>query len=208
MEVGLPARFSVAAWNELPERSARQFDLVLCLGNAICHCRNERDMLASLRAMHAVLKPGGKLHLDSRAWEDYRKRRVRFDAFAPKEVDGERLLWLNVRHYPARFSDEHLTEVVIVSEREGKSSCRVFPVRFYPFRATDLKRRLRAAGFRRRVHHAARRLVYVHGGEGVNVKRRSWDGAMIAPATAAGRIATASRRGPAVPGESGERGAK
>jgi SAM-dependent methyltransferase len=145
--LGLKPRFAVAQFAELPRKLHRRFDLVICAGNAIGHCRGERGMLAGLRGIHAVLRPGGALLLDTRCWETYRKQRVRFDTFAPKTVEGERLTWLNVRHYPRQFTAAHLIEVAIVSEREGQTSVRSFPVTYYPFRVVDLKRRLRAAGF-------------------------------------------------------------
>jgi 2-polyprenyl-3-methyl-5-hydroxy-6-metoxy-1,4-benzoquinol methylase len=148
-EFHLPARFAVCAWADLPQKVRRQFGLVLCAGNAIGHCRNGREMIRALRAMHDVLKPGGVLHLDTRWWERYRESKDRFSTFRAKTVDGERLIWLNVRHYPRRFQDPHLIEVVVVTVgADGATSTESFPVTYYPFRVGELKRRLRAAGFR------------------------------------------------------------
>ena len=145
--LGLKPSFAIAEYAELPGKLHQRFEVVVCVGNAIGHCRGERGMLAALRGMHAVLKPGGTLLLDTRCWETYRRQRTRFDAFAPKTVEGERLVWLNVRHYARRFADPHLIEVVIITEREGLASVCSFPITYYPFRVVDLKRRLRAVGF-------------------------------------------------------------
>jgi len=146
-ELASNAQFTVAAWHDLPRKVPRRFDVVLCTGNAIAHCHGEREMLHALRGMYAVLKPGGALYLDTRCWEDYRRRRVRFDTFNAKVINGERLIWLNVRHYPPRFTDPHLIEVVVITEQGGGTAVKSFPVTYYPFRAEDLTRRLRAAGF-------------------------------------------------------------
>jgi len=145
--LGMKPKFAVAEFAELPRKLHQRFDLVVCVGNAIGHCHGERGMLAGLRGIHAVLRPGGALLLNTRCWETYRKQRIRFDTFAPKTVDGERLIWLNVRDYPRRFTDPHLIEVVVIAEREGQASVRSFPITYHPFRVVDLKRSLRAAGF-------------------------------------------------------------
>jgi ubiquinone/menaquinone biosynthesis C-methylase UbiE len=141
------ASFHVAEFADLPARFDNSFDLVLCVGNAIGHCRNEREMLTALRGIFRVLKPGGMLQLDTRCWETYHKQKIRFDTFASKTVGDERLTWLNVRHYPKRFSDLHLIEVVIMAERAGDITLRHFPITYYPFREGDLRHKLRAAGF-------------------------------------------------------------
>ena len=147
-EFGSRARFQVCAWVDLPEKMRRRFDLVLCVGNAIGHCRNEREMVRALRAMHTVLRPGATLYLSTRWWERYRKARRRVDAFRSRVVDGERLVLLNVRHHAKALSDPHLIEVVALTIHEDNSaSTDCFPVTYYPFRVADLRRRLTAAGF-------------------------------------------------------------
>jgi SAM-dependent methyltransferase len=141
------ASFHVAGFADLPARFDNSFDLVLCVGNAIGHCRNEREMLTALRGIFRVLRPEGMLQLDTRCWETYHKQKIRYDTFASKTVGDERLTWLNVRHYPRRFNDPHLIEVVIIAERDGEISLSEFPITYYPFRVGDLKRRLQAVGF-------------------------------------------------------------
>jgi SAM-dependent methyltransferase len=145
--LGLKPKFAAAQFAELPRKLHRRFDVVICGGNAIGHCHGERGMLAGLRGIHAALRPGGAVFLDTRCWETYRRQRVRFDTFAPKTVEDERLIWLNVRHYPRQLTAPHLIEVVIISDRGGQTSVQSFPVTYYPFRVADLKRRLRVAGF-------------------------------------------------------------
>jgi len=145
--LGMKPKFAVAEFAELPQKLHRRFNLVICEGNAIGHCHGERGMLAGVRGIHAALRPGGTLLLNTRCWETYRKQRIRFDTFAPKTVEGERLIWLNVRHYARRFTAPHLIEVVVISEGEGQTTVRSFPVTYHPFRVVDLKRRLRAVGF-------------------------------------------------------------
>ncbi len=146
-ELASDARFTAAAWAELPHKVRRGFDLVICAGNAIGHCRGAREMLAALRGMHAVLNPGGLLYLDTRRWENRRRAKVRFQAFRAKLVGGERVTWLLVNDYPRRFEAAHLIEVVVLRERQGATAVRSFPVTYYPFRRSEIKQRLRIAGF-------------------------------------------------------------
>jgi hypothetical protein len=98
--------------------------------------------------MHGALRPGGVLHLNTRWWERYRKSRERFAAFSAKSIGSERVIWLNVRHYPKRLEDPHLIEVVMISAgNDGATSTRSFPVTYYPFRFAKLRGRLKAGGF-------------------------------------------------------------
>ncbi len=146
-ELGINARFTVAGWVQQPKQIRRRFDMILCVGNAIGHCSGEREMLDAVQAMHGMLKPGGALYLDTRCWETYRKERVRFDTFSGRVVQGEHLNWLNVRHYPPRFTDPHLIEVVIIKDRGGDTSVKSYPVTYWPFRRAELRKRLKAVGF-------------------------------------------------------------
>jgi len=141
------ARFRVVDWIRLPQEFSQEFDLVFCLGNAIGHCKNEKEMLRALGGMFAVLKPGGILHLDSRCWETYRQQKLRYQAFPIKVSESEKMAWLNMRHRPRRFTNPHLIEVIIIREQGNASTVQSFPITYYPFRVGDLKKRLRAAGF-------------------------------------------------------------
>jgi len=66
---GTPARFVVSKWEGLPRAFRKKFDLVLCCGNSIGHCRNEREMVASLKGMREVMNRGGTVVADTRNWE-------------------------------------------------------------------------------------------------------------------------------------------
>ena len=58
---GLKIPLICSTWEELPKHLEHQFDLVFCLGNSICHCRNRDEMLRSFKGMRRVLRNGGKL---------------------------------------------------------------------------------------------------------------------------------------------------
>jgi len=147
-QAGLDVRLEVCPWERLGEEFGPRFDLVVCGGNAIGHCRDEAEMLDSLRGMRSVLKPGGMLILDTRNWEKYRKDRVRFESFSsPRVRDGIRCIVLYVRTTPESWSDPHLTEVVFILEQDGRVSQRSYPIVYWPFRYADLIARIRAAGF-------------------------------------------------------------
>jgi 2-polyprenyl-3-methyl-5-hydroxy-6-metoxy-1,4-benzoquinol methylase len=66
---GLGVEFTTCPWVELTSKFDEKFDLVLCYGNAIGHCKDADEMLASLQGMHGVLRQDGTLVIDSRNWE-------------------------------------------------------------------------------------------------------------------------------------------
>ena len=87
-EQNLPVPFAVCAWEFLPMTIQQPVDLVICLGNALGHCRDESEMLRSLRGMRAVLREGGSLVIDSLNWEKVCADRVRFTPYGLRERNG------------------------------------------------------------------------------------------------------------------------
>ena len=77
-KAGVRIPFTLSAWHELPLRISKSFDFVMCHGNAIGHCRGERAMVRSLKAIRQVTRDEGHLHLDTRSWEWFRTRSGRF----------------------------------------------------------------------------------------------------------------------------------
>lgn len=144
---GLDVRFSVCGWRELPAVMASRFDLVFCRGNAIGHCSDADEMVASFQAMRAVLKPGGILNLDSRNWEKLRVEQPRFQAMGARCREGKRCIPLYVWSFPPRWQDPHLIEVVLIFEEGGGVYHRSYPITYYPVRHCELVERLTGAGF-------------------------------------------------------------
>ena len=62
-------RWVTANWSALPQLVTASFDLIVCLGNSICHCDDREEMQAALANMSSMLREGGTLIVDSRDWE-------------------------------------------------------------------------------------------------------------------------------------------
>ena len=104
-------------------------------------------MVASLRGIRAVLKDGGRLVLDSRNWEKLRRDRPRFQVMGVRDRAGVRCTPLYVWSFPDRWEVAHMIEVVLIFDEQGRTSCRSYPVTYYPFRFDALLERLSRAGF-------------------------------------------------------------
>lgn len=139
--------FRVAEWKELPRVFKRPFDLVLCFGNAIGHSKDYREMVASLRGMYGVTKPGGTVMVHSRNWEAHLKSRRRFETYGYRIRGKERGIAMLVNTYRNSLRGPHLIEVVCIVEKAGNVSIRAYPVTYYGFRHKQLLRAMKEAGF-------------------------------------------------------------
>jgi len=146
-EAGLDVPFVRSAWSELPERLTRRFDLVFCGGNAIGHCRDADEMVASLRGMRGVLRPGGRLAIHSCNWEKIRGDRAHVQKLAVRSRGGQRCMPTCLWNLPERWQEPHVVDVGLLFERNGHLDVRHYPVTYYPFRFEEILDRLVAAGF-------------------------------------------------------------
>jgi hypothetical protein len=142
-------QFMTCSWDKLPENLDQRFDLAFCYGNAIGHCKNADEIVASLRGIKAVLKPGASLVLDSRNWERLRSEKPRFTPMRMRIRHGKRCIPLYVWSFPRRWRDPHVIDLVLLFLEEERVWHRHYPITYYPFRYKDLVGRLREAGFRR-----------------------------------------------------------
>ncbi len=117
-EVLLPeAQFSRSDWLKLGrELQSEQFDLVLVLGNSLCHLESEKQLKSAIKQFYELLRPGGSLICDERNFDyirehwsmikqdpinnfrfNHRKDRVMYLGTqvlgAPFEFDGERFVF-------------------------------------------------------------------------------------------------------------------
>jgi SAM-dependent methyltransferase len=145
----LAVEFTACAWSDLSRRFNQSFNLVFCTGNALGHCPTPREMLAALRNMGAVLRPGGLLVLDSLNWEKVRRERVRFHSMPMRVRDGRRCLPLYVWNYPRRWQDAHVIELVLLFPSDQGTEFRRYPITYYPFRHEELRGCLKKAGFQK-----------------------------------------------------------
>ena len=140
-------RFAVCSWQNLPQVFGGEFDMAVCGGNAIGHCRDEAEMLSSLRGIRGVLKDGGLLVLDSRNWEKLRAEKPRFHLLGARVRNGVRCVPLYVWNFPPDWADPHVIEVVLIFETDGATTYRAYRITYYPFRHEQLLDRLAKAGF-------------------------------------------------------------
>ena len=97
---GLNVPFVVAPLAALSALMPGPFDAVLCLGNSLPHLLTEDDLIAGVRAMAAVLRPGGLLILHNLNYDRRWQVRPRWFAAQGGMLDGQEVLvW--------RFADYH-----------------------------------------------------------------------------------------------------
>jgi 2-polyprenyl-3-methyl-5-hydroxy-6-metoxy-1,4-benzoquinol methylase len=144
---GLNIPLICSTWEELPKHFADRFQIVFCLGNSICHCRNRDELMRSLKGMRSVLRNDGKLVIQSRNWEYLRQEKTRITHFQWRERGGQRCLPIYVWNFPESFDAEHTIEIMLVFDTDGQVSVRSYPISYYPFRFEQLAACLKSAGF-------------------------------------------------------------
>jgi len=144
---GLKIPLICSTWEELPNNLADHFEIVFCVGNSICHCRNKDEMLRSLEGIRRVLTEDGKLVIQSRNWEYLLQKKERITCFQWRERAGERCLPIYIWNYPSSFDAEHTIEIILVFDADGQASIRSYQISYYPFRFEQLLECLKSVGF-------------------------------------------------------------
>jgi SAM-dependent methyltransferase len=144
---GMKIPMICSTWEELPNHFADHFEIVFCVGNSICHCRNRDEMLRSLEGMRRVLTKGGKLVIQSRNWEYLLKKKERITHLQWRERAGQRCLPIYIWNYPDSFDAEHTIEIILVFDTDGQASIRSYAISYYPFRFEQLSECLKSVGF-------------------------------------------------------------
>ena len=130
----------------LPHSPTLPFDAVLCLGNSMPHLLTQADLVAALRSMAGVLRPGGLLILQNLNYDLRGQKQPRWFAAQGGELDGEPVLVWRFADYdvPAERIDFHIA-LFRQGERDWKVDVHTTPQR--PLFQVDLLAALVEAGF-------------------------------------------------------------
>lgn len=109
-DVSLPV--FVADMRGLPFADA-SFDVVLAADNALPHLLTSDDMLAALREMRRVLRPGGRLLISTRDYDAIRRERP---SSTPATVGPGRTVWFQLWHWDG---DQYELEMFQLREAES-----------------------------------------------------------------------------------------
>lgn len=102
-ETGLDVPFVVAdlAESRAALRDPEPFDAVLCLGNSLPHLLTQTDLVAALRGMAEVLRPGGTLVLQNLNYDLRWQRQPRWFAAQGGVLEGQEVLVWRFADYDA-----------------------------------------------------------------------------------------------------------
>jgi SAM-dependent methyltransferase len=142
----------VCRWDALGTVWTARFDVVLCVGNSLVHANAGDGLIRALRGMRDVLKPGGRLALDTRDWESPQWSPGRHvEVRSRAEVrGGERAIAVRTWDIPVSRGDEYRTDIILIFEdAEGRLSHREHTICYRPFTRRVLEWALEAAGFAR-----------------------------------------------------------
>ena len=147
-QLGIDINATQSRWQDLSERVAGEFDLVLCLGNAMVHAETQSGRRSALEGIKKVLRPGGILVIDSRNWELLYESRPRIvTAKHVIERDGLRCSSLYIWTVPDDFSEPCRAEVVLLFEDASAAiTHRRHVIDFTPFRHADLTDAIHSTG--------------------------------------------------------------
>ncbi len=100
-EAGLDVPFTIAALSNLqpptsnaqpPTANLHPYDAVLCLGNSLPHLLTQEELIAALRGMADVLRPGGLLVLQNLNYDLRWQRQPRWFAAQGGVLEGQEVL--------------------------------------------------------------------------------------------------------------------
>jgi SAM-dependent methyltransferase len=145
---GAAVTASACAWDDLGGQGWAPFHAVLCVGNSLTHAPGRDGRRRALRAMAAVLRPGGLLLLTSRNWELVREAGSGLRVGEELTVRaGARGLVVHAWSLGAEWEDvHHLDVAVALLGDDGRVATHRERLAFWPFRHETLDDDLRAAG--------------------------------------------------------------
>lgn len=146
LEAGVTVNLRVSSFTELTAafKEDERFDAVICVGNSLTLAPTDNDVATALRAMYAVLNPGGVCALNIFNWDRLAREQLRIMPAAVAEKDGRELTFLRVFHH--RGDVIHLN-IVVVTKEGGKAVTEVLTARQRPVGPERLMEYARSAGF-------------------------------------------------------------
>lgn len=92
-QAGVTVRFEAAGFGELAINFGQsRFDALLCLGNSLPHLLTQDDLVAALRGMAGVLRPGGALVLQNLNYDLRWQKQPRWFMAQGGVLDGQEVL--------------------------------------------------------------------------------------------------------------------
>lgn len=122
------------------------FDILLCLGNSLPHVNGENDLLHTLADFQAVLKPGGKLIVQNRNFDQVLQQQNRW--MEPQTYHEAGQTWIFTRFYDFE-PDAHITfNILILKGETGKAfTQQVISTRLWGMNQVQLATALVQTGF-------------------------------------------------------------
>lgn len=147
-EAGLDVPFVVASFFHLPSAIFHPplFDAVLCLGNSLPHLLTQADLVAALRGMADVLRPGGLLVLQNLNYDLRWQRQPRWFAAQGGVLDGQEVLVWRFADYDAP-AGRIAFHIALFRKGPGGWGVEVHTTPQRPLFQADLAAALVAAGF-------------------------------------------------------------
>ena len=137
---GLSVRVLQASFRDLPSRFHEVVDGVFCMGNALAHLLDSRELEAALTAFRKVIRPGGSLVLQILNYDRILAERQRIQSV--REAGGATF----VRFYD--YHNDHLVfNVVKLEHREAGVEQHALAIPLKPWTSNELTHALVRAGF-------------------------------------------------------------
>ncbi len=148
-EHSVPLQAMAAAWDDLPDHfESSTFDLVICVGNSLCHAQGSAGRMAALSVMSGLLSPQGLLVLTSRTWELVRAAGTRMDVRDHLvRRRGQDAVVVYSWQIAQPWDQEHHLEIAVARlGPDGSVLTTSEQLSFWPYRYEVLVAELRSAG--------------------------------------------------------------
>lgn len=140
--------FIQAGFGELAHAFGKEtFDRLICLGNSLPHVLDEVHMMQTLADFRAVLRPGGKIVLQNRNFDQVMRTRNRW--MPPQTYREEDKTWIFTRFYDFD-PDGRITFNIVTLFAQGGAEFqqRIISTRLWPLQQAEMVELLDRAGFR------------------------------------------------------------